>query len=290
MTWSQGAAKLPESVNAMFQQADSVLSQLPTGGVDALKTIDDKAAWPQSTIAGDADKMSAARSQLDALTANGQSITVHPWQHGVGQEEKSGNYLSPANAVKRLAEKLADASDAKSPTSSIQAVAVMVCAGSLDSLIAALEPLSVLIATPGMMQALRMAKSQAGLQQSKMQTGNNVKNPYWPTAGTLMPEPQRSSRKALLGALGMAGSYGTRQMVETLSALVDKRQQQVTVMQTAWAELQKVGGNVWRFSVDGSPRDVASQIKQGAPAEDNIYTVVTLFTGDNLSFLKEMLS
>ncbi|KLP39479.1 hypothetical protein [Enterobacter ludwigii] len=288
MTWKNSSVTLPASVNSMFDQANGVLGGLNKSGIDALAKIDEKAAWPQPESAGNADKMAALRSQLDTLTANGQCITVHPWQHGVGKEEKSGCYLSPANAAKRLAEKLADSSDSRTPTTSTQAVALMVCAGSLDTFIALLEPLTALVATPGMMQALRMAKSQAGLQQSKMQAGNNVKNPYWPTGGGLLPEPQRSSRKTLLGALDMAGSYGTRQMLATLTALADKRQQQIQAMQTAWAEIKKVKGNLWVFSADGSPQAIAEQIKNGTPGEDNVHTVVTLFTGDNLTFLREM--
>ncbi|KNC94144.1 hypothetical protein [Trabulsiella odontotermitis] len=290
MTWKASHVTLPASVNGMFDQANGVLGSLNKSGIDALTKIDAKAGWPQPDNADSADKMNALRATLDTLTANGQSITVHPWQHGVGKEEKSGCYLSPANAAKRLAEKLADSSDSWAPTISTQAVALMVCAGSLDTFIALLEPLATLVATPGMMQALRMARSQAGLQNSKMQTGNNVKNPFWPTGGLLLPEPQRSSRKTLLGSLDMAGSYGTRQMVATLSALADKRQQQIQAMQTAWAELQKVKGNLWIFSADGSPQAIAGQIKKGTPGEDNVHTVVTLFTGDNLTFLREMTS
>lgn len=288
MTWKASHVTFPESLNGMFDQANSVLDSLNKSGIDALASIDGKADWPQPASAGSADKMNALRAQLDALTANGQSVTVHPWQHGVGKEEKSGCYLSPANAAKRLAEKLGDSSDVRVSVATTQAVALMVSAGSLEAFIALLEPLATLVATPGMMQALRMARSQAGLQHSKMQTGNNVKNPYWTAQGALLPEPLRSSRKALSGALDMAGSYGTRSIVATLSALADKRQQQIQAMQQAWAELQKVKGSLWVFSASGSPQAIADQIKKGTPGEDNVHTVVTLFTGDNLTFLREM--
>lgn len=290
MSWSAANIKLPDSVSSLFTQANGVLSSLPATGIAALQTIDAKANWPQPATAGEADKMAALRTQLDALTANGQSITVHAWQHGVGKEEKSGCYLSPANAAKRLAEKLTDAADGRTPAANMQAVALMVCAGSPDAFIALLEPLATLVATPGMLQALRMAKSQAGLQTSKMQTGNALKNPYWSASGKLMPEPQRSSRRTLLGALDVAGSYGTRNMVATLSALSVERQQRIQAMQNAWAQLQQVKGALWSFSGAGSPAALADAIKAGTPGEDNVHTVATLFVGDNLAFLKEMIA
>ena len=290
MSWSLASARLPASVNSMFTQANGVLTSLPASGVTALQAIDAKANWPQPATAGDADKMAALRTQLDALTANGQSLTVHAWQHGVGKEEKSGCYLSPANAAKRLAEKLTDAADGRAPAANMQAVALMVCAGSPDAFIALLEPLATLVATPGMLQALRMAKSQAGLQASKMQTGNALKNPYWSASGQLMPEPQRSSRRTLLGALDVAGSYGTRNMVATLSTLSAERQQRIQDMQAAWTQLQQVKGALWSFSGAGSPAALADAIKAGTPGEDNVHTVATLFVGDNLAFLKEMVA
>ncbi|MBI6183273.1 hypothetical protein JEQ07_23105 [Serratia proteamaculans] len=290
MSWNATNVKLPASVNSMFTQASGVLGSLPASGIAALQAVDAKANWPQPATASDADKMAALRTQLDALTANGQSITVHAWQHSVGKEEKSGCYLSPANATKRLAEKLTDAADGRVPTANMQAVALMVCAGSPDAFIALLEPLAALVATPGMLQALRMAKSQAGLQASKMQTGNALKNPYWSARGQLLPEPQRSSRRALLGALDVAGSYGTRNMVSTLSALATERQQRIQAMQTAWAQLQQVKGAIWSFSGAGSPQAIAEAIKAGTPGEDNVHTVATLFVGDNLAFLKEMIA
>lgn len=290
MSWNAASVKLPASVSGMFTQANGVLSNLSASGVTALQAIDAKANWPQPATASAADKMAALRTQLDTLTANGQSLTVHAWQHGVGKEEKSGCYLSPANAAKRLAEKLTDAADGRVPSANVQAVALMVCAGSPEAFIALLEPLATLVATPGMLQALRMAKSQVGLQISKMQTGNTMKNPYWSACGQLLPEPQRSSRRGLLCALDVAGSYGTRNMVATLSALAAERQQRIQAMQTAWAQLQQIKGALWSFSGTGSPAALADTIKAGTPGEDNVHTVATLFVGDNLAFLREMVT
>ena len=286
MSWVNGKVKMPANAAAINNASMQVLNHL-SSDIGALMAINDKAKWPVAQSGELANNVMALRQQLSQLSTSGQELTVHPWQYTVGKKDKSGSYLSPSNAVKRLAEKLNDNADANLVNHPIEAVGIMVFSTDLVGFIGKLTPLCELIATSGMKQAMRIAIAYSGIESSKMQKGNAIINPYWPKQGEITPSVQRTLKRQLVIQSDMAASAGTREITNTLSILLAKRKQKIADISKAWSDL-RLSGQLMAFSATGTPEQIANSIKQGVPTEENIYTTATLFLGQDLSLLKEL--
>lgn len=288
MSWKETRVKLPPSVNAIHQAAAGAMSD-DLSGIDALQSLQEKINWPSSSQAGAAAGMEQLRQQLDAMNAKGWMLTVHAWQHTVGKAESSGCYLSPKNAVKRLAEKLTDGADLRRPTESMQATVLMVCAGDLGQFVEKLKAVTDALPLPGLLQAYRLAASTAGLERSKMEQGGVMLNPYWPEQGEIVQQPQRDIRRVLLAELAQAGAAAMSSPTARLRQLAEVRAALLAEQKARWEKLQGMTGAVWVKHADGVPQNIAATLSAGVPGEEFVHTAAVLFLGNNLAFLREML-
>ncbi|AGH72570.1 hypothetical protein ACOGYG_002573 [Edwardsiella piscicida] len=288
MGWRETTITLPPTLASMHQSAIATApADFP--GIAALQQLQGKISWPSSPQAGGAAGMAALRQQLETMSANGWMLTVHAWQHTVGKAEKSGCYLSPQNAIKRLSQKLTDSADPRLPMGDMQAVVVMVCAGELGQFIEQMKAVTDVLPLPGLLQAYRLAVSTAGLEHSKMEQGGALLNPYWPEKGLIVQGTQRDMRRVLLAELAQAGAAAASDPAAALSALVDVRTKLQAEQASAWQHLQGMGGRVWVLHAQGTPQNIAAALSAGVPGDELVHTAATLFVGDDLAFLRELL-
>ncbi|HGW6552277.1 TPA: hypothetical protein ACNHS8_002588 [Escherichia coli] len=286
MVWSNGQLKLPDEVKTPHDTLNGALSSLSSPGINALRALESRAQWPQPELAGQADQVADLRVELDKLTTNGQQIAVHNWTFGAGKEEESGTYLSPPNAVKRLAEKLRDGADLRMGAGG-DAVCLLVCAGQIGDFISKLTKVCDTLPAPGFTQALNTARAHAGKESQKMQRPGALTYPAWPESGDLIEKNHRESRRLLLSEMAMLAAYKTRAPVDTLAELVKLREKAVSDLAGDFDKLNETAAQVWSWKGSGGGASLASALESSSPPGHSfIFTAVVLFTGADLSFLK----
>ncbi|CDL80350.1 conserved hypothetical protein [Xenorhabdus cabanillasii JM26] len=212
-------------------------------------------------------------------------VPVHPFIYGVGQQTDSGSYLSPANAMHYLSNKLTGAGH-------LNALVLMVCAKTHTEFMQHVTQCSSVLPLPVFAQVKRMAETAASLATTKMQL------PGKPDGGLPLPQPlsTATSRLAVNAQLiakakaqASAGSSITG-LKSRLTAFTAARQSALQQVTDALSGLAGKSARVWAFSGTGDGGHVAEKLRQHIPEPDAVYTLATLFVGDDLSPLARMLN
>ncbi|PHM61999.1 hypothetical protein [Xenorhabdus ishibashii] len=212
-------------------------------------------------------------------------VPVHPFIYGVGQQADSGSYLSPTNALHYLANKLIGAGN-------LNAVVLMICAKTHDEFMQNLMQFSSVLPLPVFAQVKRMAKTAESLAITKMQL------PGKQGGGLPLPQPlsTATSRLAVNAQLieqakaqASAGS-GIAGLKSQLSTFTSTRQSALQQVADAMIGLAGKSATVWAFSGKGNGTHIAEKLRQNIPEPDAVYTLATLFAGDDLRPLERMLS
>ncbi|HCM1923117.1 TPA: hypothetical protein N3A35_003847 [Salmonella enterica subsp. salamae serovar 16:m,t:e,n,x] len=286
MAWSNGQLKQPDVVKTPHDTLKGALSSLSSPGIAALRALESRAQWPQPELASQADRVTDLRAELDKLTTSGQQIAVHNWTFGAGKEEDSGTYLSPPNAVKRLAEKLRDGADLRTGAGG-EAVCLMVCAGQIGDFVSKLAKVCDVLPAPGFTQALNTARAHAGNEAQKMQKPGALTYPAWPEAGDLVEKNHRESRSLLLAEMAMLAAHKTRAPVDVLAELVRLREKAVTELAEKFDEMGSASAPVWSWQGSGGGESLAAALESSSPPDHSfIFTAAVLLTGADLTFLK----
>ncbi len=203
-------------------------------------------------------------------------LTVNPWTYGAAQVTDSGNYLSPENAVKYLAKRLATAGGAPSVVSILQT------GTQLDGFITSMENLAGIFPIPDFEKTIRKAKSATELAITKMQLpGAQISG--LPEAAAL---PIRTYRQAINAAKTQAAAQAAQISSgsgEIAAALASFENAATAAQQEAGQFLGELKGKfveVWAFIDAGEPAKVANNMLAGIPDKDAIYTAGSLFAGD----------
>ncbi|WP_340621642.1 hypothetical protein [Xenorhabdus siamensis] len=211
-------------------------------------------------------------------------VPVHPFLYGIGQQTDSGSYLSPANAIDTLANKLTRAGN-------INSLVLMVCAKTHAEFMQQLAQFAAVLPLPVLAQVKRMAKTAESLATTKMQLPGKL------GGGLPLPQPLSTvtSRLAVNAQLiakakaqASAGSSiaGLKSQLTALTAARQSALQQVT---DAMSGLTEKSATVWAFSGKGNGAHVAEKLRKNIPEPDAVYTLAILFAGDNISPLERML-
>lgn len=100
----------------------------------------------------------------DSVAAlNCSIVPAHPWIYGLGQQTANGAYLSPVNAVRYLAERLAGTGG------NADVVIMMVTGQTQENFMTSLNNLVGIFPAPAFTQVKRLAQSAAALAIEKMQ-------------------------------------------------------------------------------------------------------------------------
>ncbi|MDB6374093.1 hypothetical protein [Photorhabdus bodei] len=211
-------------------------------------------------------------------------LSVHPFVYGIGQKADSGHYLSPANAINYLANKIRG-------TGNMSAVVLMICAKTHNEFIQHLTQFSAVLPLPVFSQVTRMAKTAERLAITKMQLPGKSGSGLPP----LQPFSTSTSRMAVNAQLieqaktqVSAGSSiaGLKSQLTNFTTVRQNALQQVTA---ALNGVRNKSTRVWVCSGKGNGVLLAEKLCQDTPEQDAVYTLATLFVGDDISALERML-
>ncbi|KAF1367123.1 hypothetical protein [Yokenella regensburgei] len=221
----------------------------------------------------------------DAVAAtNCTVVPAHPWVYGLGQQTENGAYLSPANAISYLAEKLAG-------TGGNTDVIIMMVAGlTHDSFMSSLNQLVDVFPSPAFTQVKRLAQSAAELALERMQI------PARYNAGQVaIPLSVPTSRAALAAA-------AVKKAQEEASAVVDMgalkqqlgnftrlRESLLSDIASGLNELQGKSARAWVFTASGDVATTLLELVKGIPLQSAVYSAAMMLTGDNLDGIKGMI-
>lgn len=213
-------------------------------------------------------------------------LPVHPWVYGVGRSEESGSYLSPQNAVNYLAGKLAASGGQQ------RVVVFMVCATDHPAFMQTLTQFSAVLPLPVFSQVARMANTAATLATTKMQLPANAGN------GLPLPQPlsTATSRMAMNAqrvaqAKDAAGAGANLAgLASALSGFASAKSAALASMESALNGLLAGSAQAWVFTANGSGATIASEMKKNVPQQDAVFTLATLFAGEDLTPLEAMIN
>lgn len=220
---------------------------------------------------------------MQALTCS--MVPAHPWVYGVGRQETSGSYLSPANAVDYLAGRLAGQGE------EISATVFMICANSHTEFMPLVTALAGVLPLPAMSQVQRMAQTAATQAVTRMQLPGKIGGGL-PAAVPLSTSAQRLALNAQRIAEAKAGaaigaSVGGLQ--SALAGFAQARQSALDVVSQAMAALQGKSAPAWVFTAKGAAASVGAAMKKDIPHQDAVFTLAVLFVGKDLGQLEAMI-
>ncbi|MFJ1226974.1 hypothetical protein AB8P62_17645 [Yersinia enterocolitica] len=213
-------------------------------------------------------------------------LPVHPWVYGVGRNEESGSYLSPQNAVDYLAGKLAGSGGPQ------RVVVFMVCATDHLAFMQALTQFSAVLPLPVFAQVARMASTAATLATTKMQLPANDGNGL-PLPQSLSTATSRMAMNAqrIAQAKEAAGSGANLAgLASALSVFANAKAAALASVESALNGLLAGSAQAWVFTASGSAATLASEMKKNVPQQDAVFTLATLFAGEDLTTLEAMIN
>lgn len=212
-------------------------------------------------------------------------VPAHPWIYGLGQQTENGSYLSPANAISYLAEKLVGMGGRT------DVVIMMVAGQTHDSFINSLNQLVDIFPAPAFTQVKRLAISAAELAMAKMQ----IPARYSAGLADALPLSVPTSRTALAAA-------AVKKAQEEAAAVVDigaikKQLDDFTRLRngllgdiaSGLADLQGKSARAWVFTASGDLTTTTLDLVKGIPLQSAVYTAAMMLTGDNLDGIKGMI-
>ncbi|EKN6157019.1 hypothetical protein ACS78I_07170 [Yersinia enterocolitica] len=213
-------------------------------------------------------------------------LPVHPWVYGVGRSEESGSYLSPQNAVDYLAGKLAGSGGPQ------RVVVFMVCATDHPDFMQALTQFSAVLPLPVFSQVARMANTAATLATTKMQLPANAGN------GLPLPQPLSTATnrmamnaQRIAQAKDAAGAGANLAgLTSALSGFANAKAAALASVESALNGLLAGSAQAWVFTASGSAATLASEMRKNVPQQDAVFTLATLFAGEDLTTLEAMIN
>ncbi|CNI81772.1 hypothetical protein [Yersinia intermedia] len=213
-------------------------------------------------------------------------LPVHPWVYGVGRSEESGSYLSPQNAVDYLAGKLVGSGGQQS------VVVFMVCATDHPAFMQALTQFSAVLPLPVFSQVARMANTAATLATTKMQLPANAGN------GLPLPQPlSTATNRMVMNAQRIAqakdaagAGANLAGLASALSGFANTKAVALASMESALNGLLAGSAQAWVFTASGSAATLSSEMKKNVPQQDAVFTLATLFAGEDLTTLEAMIN
>lgn len=210
-------------------------------------------------------------------------VAAHPWVYGLGQQTANGSYLSPANAVAWLAEKLASMTDAA------DVVVLMVAGQSHDEFMAFLDPLTAVFPAPAFTQVSRLARSAAELATVKMQKPAKAPNGLPSAIPLSVPTTRTMSGAAAVSSAAGAGSLSMAGLKASLADFTAQRSALLSGLADAAGELATKSASAWAFTASGNGAAVVRELLNNVPAVSSIYTAAIMLVGSDLASIREMI-
>lgn len=222
-----------------------------------------------------------------SLSVTGVKIGVHNWSHGI--TEKSNKYLSPENAVKVFVQKLTDYADANRPKGVQDVVCVMVATPDIDSFIATLEQVAILLPEPVFKQAYDYAKSSKALADTKMVKTPPIAHPAFAQSADITPQSARELQSIMRNVVAGAMSAASGDPTAIIDQLKQAKARRAAENQQKVQKILNANAVVYAFKGRGELEQIALQINKNVPDASHVFTACVCFIGNNLANIAEML-
>lgn len=222
----------------------------------------------------------------DSLSAlNCSIIPAHPWVYGLGQQTDNGAYLSPVNAVRYLAEKMAGMGG------KADVVIMMVTGQTHEAFMNSLGDLVDVFPAPAFTQVKRLAQSAAELSIERMQIPAKV------SAGlpASVPLSVPTSRTALAAAAISQAQRAAGETVDIsslkqkLGEFTQQREQLLDEVASGLSDLKGKSARAWFFTASDDIGTTLLELVKGIPQQSAVYTAAMMLVGDNLDGIKGMI-
>lgn len=210
-------------------------------------------------------------------------VAAHPWVYGLGQQTGNGVYLSPANAVAWLAEKLA------SLTGSADVVIFMVTGQTHDEFMAYLDPLAALFPAPAFTQVSRLARSAAELATVKMQKPAKALNGLPAAIPLSVPTTRTMGSAAAVASAAASGSLSLTGLKASLADFTAQRSALLSGIADAAGELAAKSASAWVFTASGEGATMVRELINDIPAVSSVFSAAIMLVGSDLSSVREMI-
>jgi hypothetical protein len=212
------------------------------------------------------------------------TVVAHPWAFGLGQEEDSGFYLSPPNAITYLVNRLAGASVQQDVT------VIMLASPTLPAFVTQLASAAEVFPIPALTQVQRRAKTAISLATSRMQLP--AVSGGLPPAVPLSVKTTRQAAGAQMLIQAIADTVVPSTPEGITAALADFAQSRASLLAAAKEGLQQLQAGsvtVWALSAVGDTQTAARLMRDAIPESDTVFTLALMFIGDDLAPLRAML-
>lgn len=278
MTWYALDLVEPATAGAASDAADTSLAAIP-GALDtaaaALAAMASRSKWKAGGLAAGAGGIDGQRTAVsDLLASGGQVVTIHPWTQGAGdtgngvRSEPARGWLSPAQAVQALVDKLKDKLDpAKDEAEEL--LLIMVSGSDYASWAASLAAFNSVLPLGDLSLCQRRAEQLATLEADKRQRIAASHNPRWRRLNGQQQGTGAAIRTQLGGLLARVEAlFSDTDPLTDLQTFLDDRAAMLTERQQAWDDLRATLGPTTQqlyVAAGGSPEGLASQLQQSTP-------------------------
>lgn len=208
-------------------------------------------------------------------------VAAHPWVYGLGQQTDNGAYLSPANAVAWLAEKLASA------TGEMDVVVLMATGATHGDFLSALDLLVNVFPAPAFTQVKRLAESAAQLAVEKMQKPAKPINGLPAAIPLSVPTARTVTSAAASAALPEVSSMAT--LKASLAAFASQRDGMLASIADGAGEIVGKEARAWVFTSSGNAAGIVRNLVADIPSLSSVYSAAMMMVGSDLSSIRGMI-
>ncbi|WP_019615472.1 hypothetical protein [Psychromonas ossibalaenae] len=295
MSWVNSLLTWPNAAQSIQTGAETVTTQVGTTMVEAtarLTPLVGDANYSRHPLSLEAEALLGLRVDLDALLSQGTVLTVSPYQFQVGDQQTSGAYLNPQQAVNCLADKLRDQVDKNRPAGQLYCIAVMVSESQLNQFASVLSNLVSVFPLPDWGQVARQSTALSTQSVDKLFQPASISQPRFKPAANLHASPLRDAlyyQGAQIATLESLAHDKTH-VIDKLQVLASKRAGKLAEISETVNALKNLTGSVWSMSLNGSTESIATQLSQAPVPGNNQHTVASLLlSAAPLTFFEELL-
>lgn len=295
MSWQNASYQWPDSTQAIQTQSETVLNQVAgkmNESANRVKTLASKVELARHPLSTEAENLLHLRAELESLMCKGQIVCVHPYQYQVGNQVESGHHLSPDIAIETLRAKLLDVNDKHKPTGPLYALGWMIAENSLANFAQATKGLFDVVNISELGMVARRTGKKQSLQTDKFTKPNAIVQPRFKPTAQINQQPLRNALSWQGAQLAQLESLSADKNTpaQKLTALAQKRTQQLEEWTDSLNRLKQSNINVLKFEAQGTTEVIATLLKEAqSPSRANNYTFTALFlSSEPLTFLTEL--
>lgn len=301
MTWQIKNNSWPTCSQTIQNQSEQVLSQvegvttLAVNRLTLLTGLDGlggKVTFNRHALSVGAEKLLSLRNELDSLLCQGQVLSVHPYQFCAENSANAAYHLTPANAVKRLANKLLDSHDENRPTAACYAVGIMIAAQNLTEFAVNTSAVFDVLSLPTLGMVSRRATQGVTLEKDKLTLPQGAQVPLFKPVAALNSMPLRSMFDFQGAQLAQLESLAAdaQTPIAKLQALAVKRTVHLNKLSDAINKLKQESIEVRMFSAHGTPNALYAHLLQSTPpGPEYTHTFTALLLSQTpLTFIEEL--